>query len=118
VDIMGAGKTETILRDMALGLSKKLDQRYPEIDGEVIAVQPRILTTLSAVDKVRRDMELIAFKKGETVNYGDGSHGPDFIPMGGRLILSRVLSNYSEVQPLPENPVTEPIEVGDRVRVR
>ncbi|MCA9424997.1 MAG: hypothetical protein KC994_07980 [Candidatus Omnitrophica bacterium] len=118
VDVMGAGRTETILRDMAIGISRKLEQRYPEIYGEVIAVKPRVLTNLSTGDDVHRNMEAIAFKKGEEVFYGDRSYGTDYYPLDGRLFFSRVLSNYSEVQPLPENPVTEPIEVGDRVRVR
>ena len=64
-------------------------------------------------------MEVIPFRKGPEVILPNGkSLGFDTFELGGRLFLSRVLGEYSELRVHADFPLESPLQTEDLVRVR
>ena len=116
VTVHSKGTSPAELKEAALELAVKLEQAYPVVGGEIIATSPQCLATLTKDMNVQRGTEVSVFRKGPEVVLPNGrSLGHDFTPVG-RAIITRVLSDYCEIE--ASDTLADPLQVGDRVRTR
>jgi len=98
-------RTENAKENLVHDLAIRLLQRYPLAEGHIIQSVTHPISSLSALDKVRYGMQVIAFKHARN----------DFVPTGTLTIL-RVEPTYSLLR--PKDPVHTKLSPGDRVVTR
>ena len=116
IEVHNPDKSTKARYSLAREFVLRLESKYPVARGEIFTLSPRILSTLSAAERVRPNTQVIAYRKGEEVILPSGkSVGADFFDIG-KMLVTRVLDEYSEVQP-EGDLVGEPV-VGDVLVVR
>lgn len=110
-------KSEESIFDLARILARKLEQAYPQAQGEIFqAASPSFLSTLSKRDGVRGGMQALAFRRGQPALQPNGrSVATQNIPLGP-MVIHRVLEDHSEARKAP-NLSVDP-QIGDVVVVR
>ena len=109
--------SDKAIRDLAGNIALWLEQQYPLVEGNIISTDHQVCSSLAGSDGIRRQMQVIAFRKGEEQTWGNKnrSRGPIAYPIGPMTILS-VLRDYSQLRS-EENMIEEP-QVGDIVVTR
>jgi hypothetical protein len=116
IEVHSPDKSLEARYNQAREFALRLEAKYPEAQGEIFNLSPKILSTLSSAERIKPNTQVIAFRKGQEVVLPNGkSVGADFYDIG-KMLVTRVLDEYSEVR--PEGDLLEEPVVGDVLVVR